>query len=304
MTEEQTAPAGPTRCGFCAIIGAPNAGKSTLVNQLTGSKVSIVSHKVQTTRARIRAIAINENAQIVLVDTPGIFRPKRTLDRAMVENAWGGAGDADAVVLLVDGRPGLTDDAKAIIAQLEQTKTKAILVINKIDVMSRERLLEVAAEFNGAFPFEQTFMVSALNGSGTADLLKYLGQKMPEGPWLYPADQVADVQLRFMAAEMTREVIYERLHEELPYASTVETETWEEQKNGSVKIGQVIYVQRDSQKAIVLGKGGQTIKLLGQRAREEMERQFGRKVHLFLFVKVRENWPEDKERLRNMGLDV
>ena len=304
MTEEQTAPAGPTRCGFCAIIGAPNAGKSTLVNQLTGSKVSIVSHKVQTTRARIRAIAINENAQIVLVDTPGIFRPKRTLDRAMVENAWGGAGDADAVVLLVDGRPGLTDDAKAIIAQLEQTKTKAILVINKIDVMSRERLLEVAAEFNGAFPFEQTFMVSALNGSGTADLLKYLGQKMPEGPWLYPEDQVADVQLRFMAAEMTREVIYERLHEELPYASTVETESWEEQKNGSVKIGQVIYVQRDSQKAIVLGKGGQTIKLLGQKAREEMERQFGRKVHLFLFVKVRENWAEDKERLRNMGLDV
>jgi GTPase len=303
MTEE-TAPAGPTRCGFCAIIGAPNAGKSTLVNQLTGSKVSIVSHKVQTTRARIRAIVIEGNSQIVLVDTPGIFKPRRTLDRAMVENAWGGAGDADAVVLLIDGRPGLTDDAKAIIAQLEQTRTRAILVINKIDLMSRERLLEVAGEFNGAFPFEQTFMVSALNGSGTQDLLKFLGQKMPEGPWLYPEDQVADVQLRFMAAEMTREVIYERLHEELPYASTVETESWEEQKNGSVKIGQVIYVQRDSQKAIVLGKGGQTIKLLGQMARKEMEAQFGRKVHLFLFVKVREHWPEDKERLRNMGLDV
>ncbi len=303
MTEE-TAPAGPTRCGFCAIIGAPNAGKSTLVNQLAGSKVSIVSHKVQTTRARIRAIAIEGTSQIVLVDTPGIFKPKRTLDRAMVENAWGGAGDADAVVLLIDGRPGLTDDAKALIAQLEQTKTRAILVINKIDLMSRERLLEVAAEFNGAYPFEQTFMVSALNGSGTQDLLKFLAQKMPESPWLYPEDQVADVQLRFMAAEMTREVIYERLHEELPYASTVETESWEEQKNGSVKIGQVIYVQRDSQKAIVLGKGGQTIKLLGQMARKEMEAQFGRKVHLFLFVKVRENWAEDKERLRNMGLDV
>jgi len=301
---EQTAPAGPTRCGFCAIIGAPNAGKSTLVNQLAGSKVSIVSHKVQTTRARIRAIAIEGASQIVLVDTPGIFKPKRTLDRAMVDNAWGGAGDADAVVLLIDGRPGLTDDAKALIAQLEQTKTRAILVINKIDLMSRERLLEVAAEFNGAYPFEQTFMVSALNGSGTQDLLKFLAQKMPEGPWLYPEDQVADVQLRFMAAEMTREVIYERLHEELPYASTVETESWEEQKNGSVKIGQVIYVQRDSQKAIVLGKGGQTIKLLGQMARKEMEEQFGRKVHLFLFVKVREHWPEDKERLRNMGLDV
>lgn len=301
---EETAPAGPTRCGFCAIIGAPNAGKSTLVNQLTGSKVSIVSHKVQTTRARIRAIAIAGQAQIVLVDTPGIFKPRRTLDRAMVENAWGGAGDADAVVLLVDGRPGLTDEARAIIAQLEQTKTKAILVINKIDVMSRERLLEVAAEFNAAFTFEQTFMVSALNGSGTADLLNYLGSKMPEGPWLYPEDQVADVQLRFMAAEMTREVIYERLHEELPYASTVETETWEERKDGSVKIGQVIFVERDSQKAIVLGKGGQTVKLIGQMARKEMEAQFGRKVHLFLFVKVRENWAEDKERLRNMGLDV
>ena len=304
MSDEQTKPEGPTRAGFCAIIGAPNAGKSTLVNQLTGSKVSIVSHKVQTTRARIRAIAMEGNAQIVLVDTPGIFKPKRTLDRAMVDNAWGGAGDADAVVLLVDGRPGLTEEAKEIIAHLQHTKTKAVLVINKIDLMSRERLLEVAAEYNAAYPFEQTFMVSALNGSGTQDLLKYLAQKMPESPWLYPEDQVADVQLRFMAAEMTREVIYERLHEELPYASTVETESWEEQKNGSVKIGQVIYVQRDSQKAIVLGKGGQTIKLLGQKAREEMERQFGRKVHLFLFVKVRENWIEDKERLRNMGLDV
>ena len=304
MSEEQKMPEGPTRAGFCAIIGAPNAGKSTLVNQLTGSKVSIVSHKVQTTRARIRAIAMEGNAQIVLVDTPGIFKPKRTLDRAMVSNAWGGAGDADAVVLLVDGRPGLTEEAKEIIAHLSHTKTKAVLVINKIDLMSRERLMEVAAEFNAAYPFEQTFMVSALNGSGTQDLLKYLASKMPESPWLYPADQVADVQLRFMAAEMTREVIYERLHEELPYSSTVETETWEEMKDGSVKIGQIIFVQRDSQKAIVLGKGGQTIKLLGQMARKEMEAQFGRKVHLFLFVKVRENWAEDKERLRNMGLDV
>jgi len=304
MTEDAKTPQGPTRCGFCAIIGAPNAGKSTLVNQLTGSKVSIVSHKVQTTRARIRAIAMEGNAQIVLVDTPGIFKPKRTLDRAMVQNAWGGAGDADAVILLIDGRPGLTDEAKEIIAHLEHTRTKTILVINKIDLMSRERLLEVATAFNDAYRFEQTFMVSALNGSGTQDLLKYLAQKMPEGPWLYPEDQVADVQLRFMAAEMTREVIYERLHEELPYASTVETETWEEMKDGSVKIGQIIFVQRDSQKAIVLGKGGQSVKLLGQMARKEMEAQFGRKVHLFLFVKVREHWPEDKERLRNMGLDV
>ncbi len=303
--EEKTADAAePTRCGFCAIIGAPNAGKSTLVNQLTGSKVSIVSHKVQTTRARIRAIAMEGKTQIVLVDTPGIFKPRRMLDRAMVENAWGGAGDADAVVLLVDGRPGITDEAKAIMDQLAATHTKAILVINKIDLMKREQLLDVAAGFNAAFPFEQTFMVSALTGSGTADLRKAIAARMPEGPWLYPEDQVADVHLRFMASEMTREKIYERLHEELPYASTVETEGWEERKDGSVKIDQVIYVERDSQKAIVLGKQGQQVKLIGQLARAEMEKAFERKVHLFLFVKVREGWAEDKERLRNMGLDI
>jgi GTP-binding protein Era len=206
----------------------------------------------------------------------------------MVENAWGGAGEADAVVFLVDGRPGLTDDARTIIAQLAATGTRAILVINKIDLMARDKLLETAAAFNAAFPFEQTFMVSALTGSGTADLRKAIAAKMPEGPFLYPEDQVADLQLRFMAAEMTREKIYERLHEELPYASTVETEGWEERKDGSVKIDQVIYVERASQKAIVLGKGGQTVKLIGQLARAEMEKQFGRRVHLFLFVKVRE----------------
>jgi GTP-binding protein Era len=244
------------------------------------------------------------NAQIVLVDTPGIFKPKRTLDRAMVDNAWGGAGDADAVILLVDGRPGVTDEAKAIMAQLAATHTRAMLVINKIDLMARDKLLETAAAFNAAFPFEKTFMVSALTGSGTADLRKAIAEKMPEGPFLYPEDQVADLQLRFMAAEMTREKIYERLHEELPYASTVETEGWEERKDGSVKIDQVIYVERDTQKAIVLGKGGQTVKLIGQLARAEMEKYFERKVHLFLFVKVRENWAEDKERLRNMGLDI
>ena len=293
-----------TRCGFCAIIGAPNAGKSTLVNQLTGSKVSIVSHKVQTTRARIRAIAMEGNTQIVLVDTPGIFRPKRTLDRAMVENAWGGAGEADAVVFLVDGRAGITEDVQRIIDHLRAIGAKAMLAINKIDVMKREALLETAAAFNAAYPFEQTFMISALSGSGTADLRKAIAARMPEGPWLYPEDQVADVQLRFMAAEMTREKIYERLHEELPYSSTVETEGWEERKDGSVKIDQVIYVERDSQKKIVLGKGGQTIKVIGQLARAEMEKYFERKVHLFLFVKVREHWAEDKERLRMMGLDV
>jgi len=294
----------PTRCGFCAIIGAPNAGKSTLVNQLTGSKVSIVSHKVQTTRARIRAIAMADNTQIVLVDTPGIFKPKRTLDRAMVENAWGGAGEADAVVLLVDGRAGITDDVQRIIDHLRAIGAKAMLAINKIDLMKREQLLETAAAFNAAFAFEQTFMISALTGSGTADLKAAIAAKMPEGPWLYPEDQVADVQLRFMAAEMTREKIYERLHEELPYSSTVETEGWEERKDGSVKIDQVIYVARDSQKKIVLGKGGQTIKVIGQLARADMEKYFERRVHLFLFVKVREHWAEDKERLRMMGLDV
>jgi GTPase len=305
MTDTKTTPeSGPTACGFCAIIGAPNAGKSTLVNQLAGSKISIVSHKVQTTRARIRAIAIEGNTQMVLVDTPGIFTPRRMLDKAMVENAWGGAGDADAVVLLVDGRAGVTDEVKQIIAHLSAIGAKAMLAINKIDLMKREALLETAASFNAAYPFEQTFMVSALNGSGTADLRRAIAARMPKGPWLYPEDQVADVQLRFMASEMTREKIYERLHEELPYASTVETEGWEERKDGSVKIDQVIYVQRDSQKAIVLGKGGQTIKTINQLARADMEKYFERKVHLFLFVKVRENWTEDKERLRMMGLDI
>ena len=293
-----------TRCGFCAIIGAPNAGKSTLVNTLAGAKVAIVSHKVQTTRARLRAIVMEGEAQIVLVDTPGIFQPRRKLDRAMVDNAWGGAGEADAVVLLVDGRSGLTDELQKIIEGLGNLRNKAFLVINKIDLMKREDLLKTAEAFNAAYAFDQTFMVSALNGSGTEDLRKALAARMPRGPWLYPEDQVADVQLRFMASEITREKIYNRLHEELPYASTVETEAWEERKDGSVKISQVIYVERDSQKAIVLGKGGQTIKILGQQAREDMEEHFGRKVHLFLFVKVRENWSNDPERLRMMGLEL
>ncbi len=295
---------GPPRCGFCAIIGAPNAGKSTLVNQLTGAKVAIVSHKVQTTRARLRAIVMEGRSQIILVDTPGIFAPRRKLDTAMVKNAWSGAGEADAVVVLVDGRTGLSEDVKRIFDGLSAAQAKAILVINKIDLIKRETLLATSAAFNAAFSFEATFMVSALNGSGTADLRKYLAERMPEGPWLYPEDQVADVQLRFMASEITREKLYNRLHDELPYQSTVETEGWEERKDGSVKIDQVIYVARDSQKAIVLGKGGQTVKILGQQAREDMEKSFERRVHLFLFVKVRENWAEDPERLRMMGLDV
>jgi len=296
--------AGPTRAGFCAIIGAPNAGKSTLVNQLTGAKVSIVSHKVQTTRARLRAIVMEGDAQIVLVDTPGIFTPKRKLDTAMVKNAWSGASDADAIIVLVDGRTRMNDDVNRIFDGLKTAGTQVGLAINKIDLMPREQLLEASAILNASFPFDATFMISALKGSGTNDLKKYLAAKMPEGPWLYPADQVADVHLRFMASEITREKLYNRLHDELPYASTVETEGWEERKDGSVKIDQVIYVERDSQKAIVLGKGGQTIKILGQQSREDMEKHFERRVHLFLFVKVRENWAEDPERLRMMGLDL
>ena len=291
-------------CGFCAIIGAPNAGKSTLVNALAGTKVSIVSRKAQTTRARLRAIIMEGEAQIVFVDTPGIFAPKRRLDEAMVDNAWSGAREADATIVLVDGRRGPGEEFATLLEGLKAAKTGAILAINKIDLIKRERLLRISADLNAAFPFEATFMVSALTGSGLADLRKYVAAKMPEGPWLYPEDQVADVQLRFMAAEITREKLYDRLHEELPYASTVETEGWEERKDGSVKIDQTIYVERDGQKMIVLGQGGQSIKLIGQLARAEMEKAFERRVHLFLFVKVRKNWAKDPERLRMMGLET
>ena len=291
-----------TRCGFAAIIGAPNAGKSTLVNKLVGSKVSIVSHKVQTTRARIRAIYMHEQSQVVLVDTPGIFKPRRKLDEAMVESAWAGAGEADAVVLIVDARRGLEDEVLKIIEGFKATKAKAMLVLNKIDLIDIEKLMPLAEQCAAAFPFTETFMVSAISGSGVGKLGTKLGDMMPLGPWLYPEDQTADVHLRFIASEITREKIYERLHDELPYSSTVETEAWEEKKDGSVKITQVIFVERDSQKAIVLGKGGAQIRVLGQLARKEMEESFERRVHLFLFVKVRENWAVDPERFRMMGL--
>ena len=291
-----------TRCGFAAIIGAPNAGKSTLVNKLVGSKVSIVSHKVQTSRARIRAIYMHDESQVVLVDTPGIFKPRRKLDEAMVESAWAGAGEADAVVLIVDARRGLEDEVLKIIEGFKASKTKAMLVLNKIDLIEIEKLMPLAEQCSAAFPFTDTFMVSAISGSGVAKLGAKLADMMPLGPWLYPEDQTADVHLRFIASEITREKIYERLHDELPYSSTVETEAWEEKKDGSVKITQAIFVERDSQKAIVLGKGGAQIKVLGQLARKEMEESFERRVHLFLFVKVRENWAVDPERLRMMGL--
>jgi len=292
----------PTRCGFAAIIGAPNAGKSTLINALAGSKVAIVSHKVQTTRMRVRAIVIEGKSQIVFVDTPGIFMPRRRLDEAMVEAAWSGASDADIVLMIVDARAGMTDDVYRIIAKLGEAKAKAVLVLNKIDLVKRETLLGLAAQLNEAFAFGETFMVSATTGDGIDQLKRKLAVMMPEGPWLYPEDQIADVPLRLMASEITREKIYERLHQELPYASTVETENWEERPDGSVKIEQVIFVERENQRKIVLGKGGQTIRDIGSRAREELSRMLERKVHLFLFVKVRQNWATDPERLRAMGL--
>ena len=292
-----------TRCGFAALIGAPNAGKSTLLNSLVGSKVSIVSRKVQTTRALVRGIALEGAAQIVFVDTPGIFRPKRRLDRAMVTSAWGGAGDADAVCWLVDARKGLDEESEAILQRLPDLRRPKILVLNKIDVIERSKLLGLAADLNGRVPFEETFMVSALTGDGVDDLRRALGKKMPPGPWLYPEDQISDAPLRMLAAEITREKIYERLHEELPYESTVETDQWQQRPDGSVRIEQTVFVERESQRKIVLGQGGQTIKAIGQAARREIAEIAEAPVHLFLFVKVRENWEDDPERYREMGLE-
>ncbi len=292
-----------TRCGFVAIIGAPNAGKSTLINSLVGAKVSIVTHKVQTTRTRVRAIAIVDDAQIIFVDTPGIFKPRRKLDEAMVEAAWAGAADADVVAFLVDARRGLDEENERILEGLKKSGRKAILVLNKVDLIEKGKLLELADRFNAEYSFEATFMVSALKGDGVADLRDYLAEQMPEGPWLYPPDQLSDFPLRMLAAEITREKLYLRLHDELPYASHVETELWEERPDGSIRIEQTIYVLRESQKKIVIGKGGQTIKEIGQAARKELSELLGgRKVHLFLFVKVREKWDQDPERLRNLGL--
>ena len=301
--ENMESKAGISRCGFVAIIGAPNAGKSTLLNQLVGSKVAIVTHKVQTTRARIRGIAMEGSTQIVFVDTPGIFKPKRRLDRAMVEAAWGGAGDADLIILMVDMESGRDEDVTRIVDGLKSQGRKAILVLNKVDACPREKLLKTAAALNETGIFTETFMISALKGDGVADLKKYIAGLMPPGPWHYPEDQAADVPLRSLAAEVTREKLFLRLHDELPYSLTVETESWEQKKDGSIRIQQVIFVERDSQKKIALGKGGQTIKTVGQLAREELEEMLGARVHLFLFVKVRENWSDDRERYREMGLD-
>lgn len=303
MSDTETPEAPATRSGFVALIGAPNAGKSTLVNQLVGAKVSIVTHKVQTTRAIVRGIATHDNAQIVFVDTPGIFKPKRRLDTAMVTTAWGGAKDADVVVLLIDAERGIRGDADAILDRLKDVRQPMLLVLNKVDRVKPETLLALAATANERVPFKRTFMVSALTGSGCKDLLDYLAETLPAGPWYYPEDQISDLPMRQLAAEITREKLYLRLHQELPYSSHIETEKWEEKKDGSVRIEQVIYVERDSQKKIVLGHKGETIRSIGQAARTEIAEILEQKVHLFLFVKVRENWGDDPERYREMGLE-
>lgn len=294
---------GQTRSGFVALIGAPNAGKSTLVNQLVGTKVSIVTHKVQTTRALVRGIFIENNAQIVLVDTPGIFRPKRRLDRAMVTTAWGGAKDADIILVILDAQGSLNENAEALLESMVNVRQKKVLVLNKVDRVDPPKLLELAQKANEKVAFDRTFMISALNGSGCKDLAKFLAETVPNGPWYYPEDQISDMPMRQLAAEITREKLYLRLHEELPYSSTVETESWEERKDGSVRIEQVIYVERESQKKIVLGHKGETIKAIGQSARKEISEILEQNAHLFLFLKVRENWGNDPERYREMGLD-
>ncbi|MCX8225764.1 MAG: GTPase Era [Sulfitobacter sp.] len=294
-----------TRAGFVALIGEPNAGKSTLLNRMVGAKVSIVTHKVQTTRARIRGVAMEGDSQLVFVDTPGLFQPRRRLDRAMVAAAWGGAADADIVVLLIEANRGLTEGVERILEGLEGIAEgrKVALAINKIDRVDAPVLLGLSKEMNERFPFVETFMISAERGHGIDVLRKWLAGEVPEGPWLYPEDQIADLPMRMIAAEMTREKLTLRLHQELPYQMTVETENWEERKDGSARIDQLIYVIRDGHKGIVLGSKGETIKSVSKAAREELEEFLGRKVHLFLQVKVRPNWLDDAERYTEMGLE-
>jgi GTPase len=292
-----------TRCGFVALIGAPNAGKSTLLNALVGSKVTIVSHKVQTTRALIRGIAVDGKSQLIFVDTPGIFAPKRRLDRAMVTTAWSGAHEADLVGVLIDVRKGLDGEAEDILSRLGEVAPPKLLILNKIDLVAKETLLGIAKTANDKAGFEATFMVSALNGNGVGDLRAWLAARVPPGPWLYPADQISDAPMRQLAAEITRERLFERLHQELPYHATVETESWKELRGGDIRIEQTIYVERESQRKIVLGKGGQSIKAIGEAARKEIAKIVEAKVHLFLFVKVREGWGDDPERYRAMGLE-
>jgi GTPase len=306
-TREGSDDAADQRCGFVAVIGAPNVGKSTLVNAMVGSKVTIVSPKVQTTRTVIRGIAIEGQSQLIFVDTPGIFAPRRRLDRAMVAVAWNGAQEADIVALLVDARRGVDDETSAIAEKLTETPAAKnltkILVVNKVDLVDKPSLLGLVSAANERMKFDATFMVSALNGSGVADVKHWLASRVPPGPWHYPEDQISDAPMRALAAEITREKIYLRLHQELPYRSTVETDVWKELRDGSVRIEQTIFVERESQRKIVLGKDGQAIRAIGSEARKEIAQLIEKPVHLFLFVKVREGWGDDPERYRQMGLD-
>lgn len=304
MTREAGEELSPkTRCGFVALVGAPNAGKSTLLNALVGAKVSIVSRKVQTTRTQIRGIAIEGPTQIVFVDTPGIFAPKRRLETAMVTSALGGAADADIVAVLIDCTRYQDESQLEVLRRLDAIRQTKLLILNKVDLIDRQELLGIAEQLNAKVPFAATFMISALTGSGVKSILTDLGQRLPLGPWLYPEDEISDAPLRFLAAEITREKIFERLHDELPYRSTVETESWKVVKKGEIRIEQTIYVERESQRKIMLGEGGRTIKAIGSAARADIGEAAEAKVHLFLFVKVRENWSDDPERYREMKLD-
>ena len=292
-----------TRAGFIAVVGAPNVGKSSLINRLVGTKVSIVSAKVQTTRTRVLGICIAGTVQVIFIDTPGIFQPRRRLDRAMVAAAWGGAGDADHVLLLVDAARGIDDDTQNIIDKLRGSGRRAVLAINKVDIVKKTDLLSLTATLQDPDLFTKTFMISATSGDGVNDLLAYLAGLLPAGPWLFPEDQVSDMPERLLAAEITREKLYLELHQELPYATTVETESWEYKPDGSIRISQVVYVERETQKAIVLGKGGRQIKRIGVKARQELQEVLDTNVHLFVFVKVREKWGDDPERYRDWDLD-
>jgi len=297
-----------TRCGFVALIGAPNAGKSTLINALVGEKVSIVTRKAQTTRSIVRGVVTKGDAQIVFVDTPGLFQPKRRLDRAMVASAWAAAADADALALLVDARKeaaaaSLAEDTGEILKTLEESRKPKVLVLNKIDLIEREKLLSLAARLNGAHPFAETFMIAAATGDGVGRLIDRLAAMLPEGPWLYPEDQIAEAPIRSLAAEITREKLFERLHDELPYQATVETDSWKDLPDGKARVEQTVFVARESHRKIVIGEGGRTIKAIGTAARKDISEAHGGDVHLFLHVKVRENWQDDPERYRAMGLE-
>ena len=291
------------RCGFVALIGAPNAGKSTLLNALVGSKIAIVTHKVQTTRSRLVGVAVHDDAQMIFVDTPGIFEAKKRLERAMVAAAWEGANDADIIIFMVDATRKIEDSTRIIAEGLKESSKKAILVLNKIALVKRDTLLAKTLELNELGEFEETLMISATTGNGLAGLQDKIALNLPKGPWLYPEDHLTDITERLLASEITREKFFLRFHDELPYATTIETERWRDLKDGSVRIEQIIYVERDSQKAMVIGKGGKGLKAIGTQAREELEELLDRKVHLFIFVKVRKGWSDDKERYLNMGLD-